>query len=293
MERKLRAHSKPNPVYSSPVRPYSVLESDGVETPVVVEVPHAGVIVDDETRATLAVSEHMIARDADLYVDDLYANAPKLGATLIVAHISRYVCDLNRSRADVDALTVSGGSAPNNPHGLIWRLTTDGSSALRSPPLPYAELERRIAQFYEPYHAALITQLQTKRDRFGFAVLLCAHSMPSRSRSQPGDTGETSFRPDLVPGTRRKTTAAASLISITDELATKHGLTLAHDTPYSGGHTTAHYGRPKHGIHAIQLELSRRLYMNETTLSKARGFSATQSLCDELVATLGRTAPGI
>jgi N-formylglutamate amidohydrolase len=269
-----------------------VLEFDGVESPVVVEVPHAGVFVDSETLATLAASGHAIARDADLYVDELYANAPKLGATLLIAHVSRYVCDLNRSRSDVDAITVIGGAAPANPHGLIWRSTTEGSPALLDPPLPYAELERRITRFYDPYHATLARLLERKRERFGFAVLLCAHSMPSRGRLHTFESSESSLRPDIVPGTRQKTTAAASLIDVTDELAKRHGLSLSHDTPYSGGHTTAHYGRPNSGIHAIQLELSRRLYMNEFNLTKTSGFPETQSLCDELVTDLGRVKPG-
>ena len=101
------------------------------EIPVVVEVPHAGTLVDPESMATLAAPVHAIGRDADLYVDDLFCDAPDLGATLIVARLSRYVCDLNRSESDVDALTVIGGSAKPTAHGLIWRLTTDQLPALR------------------------------------------------------------------------------------------------------------------------------------------------------------------
>src|SRR5688572_17985308 len=104
---------------------FSVIEPTGPETPVVVEVPHAGLYVDPPSLATLAAQGRSIGRDADLFVDDLYTEAPALGATLLVAHVSRYVCDLNRAEADVDTLAVEGGGPRAAPHGIIWRATTD------------------------------------------------------------------------------------------------------------------------------------------------------------------------
>ena len=273
------------------VSPFTVLEPHGSPRPVVVEIPHAGILVDPESLSSLAATGYSIGRDADLYVDELYENATKFGATVLCANISRYVCDLNRSATDIDPLTVCGGAAPANPHGLIWRSATDGSPALVRAPLPYAELERRLTAFYHPYHRALRDLLATKQSQFGFVILLCGHSMPSRSRAGYRGSGRTTLRADLVPGTRHRTTAAAAIIDITDKLAHDHRLSLSHDNPYSGGFTTAHYGRPQHGVHAIQLEVSRRLYMDEDSLKKGAGFSDTRALCDELVSELCRTDP--
>src|SRR5690348_5649777 len=131
--------------------PFSIVEPSGDETPVIVEVPHAGLFVDGPALATLAAPARSIGRDADLWVDELYADAPAHGATMIVAHVSRYVVDLNRSEKDVDAEAVVG-APPNTPatRGIIWRLTSDGARVLDGP-LPRRELERRLDTYYRPY----------------------------------------------------------------------------------------------------------------------------------------------
>ena len=263
---------------------FSVREPIGPETPVVVEVPHAGLFADPESLATLAAPARSLGFDADLYVDELYADAVHEGATLVVAHISRYVCDLNRAENDVDSLTVEGGTPRAAPHGLIWRLTTDNQSALTRP-LSQQELSRRLRQIYRPYHAALAELLRLKQERFGHAVLLCAHSMPSRGRLGHSDPGRD--RADVVPGSRGRTTAAAAVIDAPDRLARELGYSVAHDNPYRGGFTTGWYGRPQDGIHAVQVELSRRLYMDELTLAKKTSdFERTRRYCRSLVARL-------
>src|SRR5690349_24706312 len=106
-------------------------------------------------------------RDADIFVDRLYRNAPSLGATLLVANLSRYVVDLNRAADDLDAATVSGHpiSAGSQPRGVVWRTTTDGRPVLARP-LGRRELQRRLDDYYAPYHAELSTQLQGLRERF-------------------------------------------------------------------------------------------------------------------------------
>lgn len=265
---------------------FKVIEPRAPETPVVVEVPHAGLSVDALTLTSLAAPARSIAVDADLYVDELYACAPDVGATLLVAEHSRYVCDLNRSEQDVDPLAVAGGSAQRAPHGLIWRDTTEGQRALYQP-LSRDELERRLVTYYRPYHQRLTELLAAKRAKFGFAVLLAGHSMPSRGRPGHADTGRD--RADVVPGSRGRTTAAGVIIDTPEQVARPRGWTVVHDDPYRGGFTTEFYGRPERNQHALQVELSRRLYMNEATLEKKRdGFEETRDFCTGLVAALGR-----
>jgi N-formylglutamate amidohydrolase len=269
---------------------FSVHEPNGNETPLLVEVPHAGLYVDPQSLSSLIAPARSLVRDADLYVDELYREAPIEGATLLVSHVSRYVCDLNRSESDVDAATVDGGGSRATPHGLVWRTTTDDQPALGAP-LPRSELIRRLRDFYRPYHARLSEILERKRHRFGFAVLLCAHSMPSRGRAGHADPGRQ--RADVVPGTRGRTSTAEFVIEAVDELVRELGWTIAHDDPYKGGFSTGHYGRPENGVHAIQIELARRLYMDEATLlKKQEDFGRTQAFCRRLVARLGACTLG-
>jgi N-formylglutamate amidohydrolase len=270
--------------------PFTVIEPDpDAETPLAVEIPHAGLFVDGPTLARLAAPARAIGRDADLYVDELYADAPSCGATLLTANVSRYVCDLNRGEADVDAESVEGAPAHvRATRGIIWRLTSDGAKVLDAP-VPRAELERRLDTYYRPYHRALAQLLERKRERFGFAILLAAHSMPSTGRAGHGDPHAK--RADVVPGTRGRTSAAACFIDAVDDHARAGGLSIAHDNPYQGGYTTQHYGRPQKAIHVVQVELARRLYMDEPTLAKHAGFEQLRAWAAGLVTALGKIRP--
>jgi N-formylglutamate amidohydrolase len=264
---------------------FSVIEPTTVETPVIVEIPHAGIAVDAPSLAYLVAPACAIGRDADLYVDELYADAPSCGATLIVAHVSRYVVDLNRGEKDIDGDAVQGAAGGRRAsRGVVWRLTSEGERAIERP-LPGAELERRLQTHYRPYHAALAQTIERKRKKFGFAIVLAAHSMPSMGRD-----GQVP-RADLVPGTRAATSAARSVIDAVDAHARVSGLSVAHDDPYQGGYTTLFYGQPNRQVHVIQLELARRLYMNETMLMKNALFDRTREFCIDLVSILGRTTP--
>lgn len=268
---------------------FSILEPTAPESAVIVEVPHAGLWVDGPALATISAPARSIGRDADLWVDELYADAPSHGATLLVAGVSRYVVDLNRSERDVDSESVEG--APVNARatrGIVWRLTSEGTRVMDGP-LPRSEVERRLDTYYRPYHRALQLLIDRKRAKFGFALVLAAHSMPSTGRTGHGDPG--ALRADVVPGTRGRTSAARAFIDAVDALARASNMSVSHDDPYQGGFTTAHYGRPAADAHVVQVELSRRLYMDEVTLQKAAGFERTRRFCSELVARLARTKP--
>lgn len=249
------------------------------ESPVIVEVPHAGLRMDAASLAYCAAMGRNLGRDADLFVDELFGDAVSAGATLLCAEMSRYVCDLNRHPGDFDSQTSSTGGAEPAPHGVIWRKSTDGRPALTST-LPASEVERRLTSFYEPYHRALREEVERKKQLFGMVILLSGHSMPSFGR-----LGEA--RADIVPGTRTQTTAGRPVIAVVEQLALDFRLRLAHDDPYKGGHTTASYGKPAEGVHAIQVELARRLYMDEVHLVRAAGFADCRRFCLELVRQLG------
>lgn len=267
------------------------LRASDAPRPLLVEVPHAGLGIPDAVRAEITAPQASILRDADMYVDKLYARAPALGATLLVANVSRYVVDLNRAPDDVDLSTVPDHPAPRGaqPRGVVWRVTTDGQPALAAP-LKYTQLRARLELFHTPYHRAIADTLSRMRARHGHAILLAGHSMPSVGRAGHSDPGAK--RADVVPGTRSRTTASEKLIDLVDAHFKDAGLVVRHDDPYKGGFTTQHYGRPRDGFHAIQIELSRALYMDEETgAPRPADFDKLSALLDALVTKLAAAEP--
>jgi N-formylglutamate amidohydrolase len=255
--------------------------------PLLVEVPHAGLLVPDDVRDQLSAPEDALRRDADIYVDKLYEHAPECGAVLLVARHSRYVVDLNRASDDIDTATVSDHPTASGaqPRGVVWRSTTDGRPLLTHP-LSYRQLLARLERHYLPYHETLRRSLDALRERFGHVILLAGHSMPSFGRSMHSDAGAR--RADVVPGSCGRTSADRRVIDLVDAHFRAAGLSVRHDDPYKGGFTTSHYGRPSERCHAIQIELNRALYVDEQTCKlKATEAAALQQLLDELLVKLG------
>ena len=277
--------------------PFERIDPTGAETPVVVEVPHAGIEADAAFLEPLVAPARSLGRDADLYVDALYEDAPAHGATLLVARASRYVIDLNRGEKDIDGDVVEGARGDvRMHHGLIWRTTSDGEPAL-SRRLNAHELEERLELVWRPYHRELAAIIERKRQRFGMVVLLAAHSMPSVDRgvrgARDGREGVEAVargRADVVPGSRGRRSAAGRFIDVVEAHAVAEGWSVRHDEPYAGGFTTQHYGRPADGVHAVQVELARRLYLDETTLRPSSRFPAIRAWCGLLVGKLAEAA---
>jgi N-formylglutamate deformylase len=271
------------------VAPFDLIDPPaGAETPVLVEVPHAGLHVPAPIRAIIAAPDGAIARDADRFVDQLFADAPLEGATLLVARCSRYVVDLNRGEDDVDAEAVEGAHASGRaPRGVIWRLSGDGARILARP-ISADDFRARLETYHRPYHREIRRILARKVERFGVAVLLAAHSMPSHARLHNGGSGAP--RADVVPGTRGRTTAHGRFIDCVERHAFTKNWSVRHDDPYRGGYTTAHYGRPGERVHAVQVELARRLYMDESSGEQHTRFVDVRAWCRGLVAKLAETA---
>ena len=258
-----------------------------IPSPVLVEVPHSGLLLPPEVESEIDASPLAVLRDSDIYVDQLYQGAPGNGATLLVARVSRYVVDLNRGPDEVDSAAV-----PRHPRarhiparGVVWRARTDGTPLLRSP-LTIEQFSRRLELFYEPYHQALRDVATKIHEQHGRVMILAAHSMPSAGRRMIG--GGPVRRADVVPGTRGRSTADGRIIDLIDSHFREAGLSVKHDDPYRGGWTTSRYGVPKRGQHAVQIELSRALYVDERTNEvKKNDFAELQTVLDQLVAKLG------
>lgn len=241
-------------------------------SPLVISFPHVGLEwPDDEPRPRPTVD---FARNADLAVDQLYPDAALLGAATVRARFSRLLIDLNRAPDDVSAALVpdhpaprprqppwastGGRSPPVHNRGLIWR-TAVGNLPIFSGPLPYAELRRRLRRYYDPYHRAIELLLERRRARFGYAVLLEAHSMPS---SVPGDLVLGTFE----GGACSPELEALALAALASPGPLGVSLAIRLNDPYRGGELVRKFGRPEHGIHALQLEVNRALYMDEASL---------------------------
>lgn len=272
--------TQPDAVGSSPFFTLERPESD--PRPLLIEIPHAGLAIPEEVAAEMRAPRDGILRDADIYVDKLFAGACRHGASMLTALTSRYVVDLNRAPHDVDLQTVPDHPAPRGvqPRGVVWRMTTDGRSLLRRP-LSYAQLQRRLERFHRPYHETLQAELDRLRDRWGYVICLAAHSMPSVGRALRSDRAMR--RPDVVPGSRGRTSADGRLIELIGDHFHEHGLSVRHDDPYRGGYTTAHYGKPTEGVHVVQIELNRALYVHESTCEPKPELEELRSVLDALV----------
>jgi N-formylglutamate deformylase len=272
----------------SSYEPFYVELPRSAEIPVVVEVPHAGLFMDAESLSTLVVPARSMVKDADLYVDELVTTTPDHGATVLVANFSRYFMDLNRHPDDHDRHAVMGSMGKEAPHGIVWHRNTDRDRVL-SRPISVEELQRRLNKVYRPYHGKLRDILEQKRKKFGYVVLICAHSMPSSAVSLSGHRIQ---RADIVPGTRGRTTAGEQFIHTVEQVANEAGYTVRHDEPYKGGFSTMNYGQPGANTHAIQIEVARRLYMNETSLLRIpSGVSQLRLFYGSLMHQLSRVKP--
>ncbi len=266
------------------LRGFDLERAIGPERPIVVEVPHAGLAVPDDVRSELVMTREDVLRDADLFVDRLYASAPRLGASLLRAQLSRYVVDLNRAEDDVSLEIVPDHPAPRptQRRGVVWRTTTAGAPALARGTLRFTELEHRLERYHRPYHRALAGEVERKRRLFGRVLVVCAHSMPSLAHPS------RMRHADVVPGSQGGTTTSRRVLSTIDEVCRLARLDVRHDEPYRGGYTTRLYGRPSEGIHAVQIELNRALYVDERTSEPIDdGFARLERVIEALLEALG------
>ncbi|HEX3696938.1 MAG TPA: N-formylglutamate amidohydrolase [Polyangia bacterium] len=258
-------------------------------SPVVVSVPHAGIATVGFENAL--APELDVRCDADLHVDRLYRiGEPSAPSAFVAARLSRFVCDLNRDPDDVGPGAVPLHRDPRNAdgRGFIWAVTTAGSPAL-SRPLSLEDWRARTS-IHAAYHDAITRALNRARDRFGFAVLVDGHSMPSRGRQGHKDPGRE--RADVVPGDRDGSSCSPALSRLVGGHFAERGYRVAFNDPYKGGFITTHHGRPAEHIHAIQIELRRDLYMNESTYTIVdAGFQRLRSAIDDLLAKLETFQP--
>jgi N-formylglutamate amidohydrolase len=261
----------------SAIAPFEIRSSAEQRVPFVFSSPHSGRFYPPRFLSMTKLDTTAIRRSEDSFVDELFAGAVMLGAPLISANFPRAYIDVNRepweldprmffepvpSFANIRSARVAGGL------GTIPKLVGEGLDIYPSR-LPLAEALSRIDGVYKPFHDTLKRLVLRTHDQFGFAVLVDCHSMPASIR-----IGENGVRPDFIIGDRFGASIAGMAVEHAIALLSGMGYTVAHNKPYAGGFITEHYGRPTRGMHALQIEINRGLYMNERTFQKSAGFDA-------------------
>jgi formiminoglutamase len=222
------------------------------DAPLVVSIPHAGTWLPDDIERRM-VSPWLARKDADWWIDQLYAFAGELGATIVRTTVSRTVIDVNR---DPSGASLYPGMATT---GLCPTTTFDGEPLYRSGDEPdAAEIEARRARWFDPYHKALAGELRRLRGLHPGVVLYEAHSI--RSRVPRLFDGEL---PNFNIGTNDGASCAPALTAAVEAACDGSGFSRVTNGRFKGGWTTRHYGHPGDGVHAVQMELACRGYMTE------------------------------
>ena len=220
--------------------------------PLIVTFPHTGTSLPEDIAGHF-ISPERARRDTDWWIDQLYAFAAEMGATLIHTAISRSVIDVNRDP--------SGASLyPGQNTTTLCPLTTfDGAPLYKPGKEPNeADISRRRTAFHTPYHHAIENQIARLRAVYGKVVLYDAHSI----RSQIPDLFE-GLLPVFNVGTNYQTTCAPELAEEVTSVCAASGQSTVLDGRFRGGWTVRHHGAPASGIHAVQMELSCRGYLRE------------------------------
>ncbi len=250
--------------------------TDQMNVPFVFNSPHSGRHYTSYFLNLSRLSPLLLRKSEDALVDYLFQFAPDLGAPLMAATFPRAYVDLNREPYELDP-DLFEAPLPDHANsqtirvaaglGTIARVVGNGLDIYRQQ-ISLEEAMWRIENLYVPYHEQLRALLVRQVEMFGMSILIDCHSMPSIQRHLSHN-----MRPDVVIGDRFGHSANSDFVSYLIELFKEQGLNVAHNIPYAGGYITEHYGAPDEGVHAIQVEINRSLYMDEVLIEPHSGFS--------------------
>ena len=286
------------PIAAGDPPPVTVLRPVRQLLPVVVSSPHSGREYPDDLLASTGLDERTLRSSEDSFVDELFAAAPELGAPLVAATFPRVYVDANREPFELDPAMFSDPLPPyvttRNARiaaglGTIARVVSNAVPVYPAK-LTFDDALRRIDGYWRPYHAALAEAIQETRDRFGFCILLDAHSMPSNVQAVGAD-GRSRPVSDMVLGDCHGTSCSSVLTRRVERMLAHQGYSVHRNTPYAGGYVTRHYGRPDLGVHALQVEVKRGLYMDEGRLARNGGMTRVMADMRRLIAALATFDP--
>lgn len=269
------------------------------DTPLVLDSPHSG--TDYPADFGFACDLATLRRAEDTHVEKLYNFAPALGVAWIEAHFPRSYLDANRDTTEVDVDLLDAPwphpvatdpvvlSKVRLGKGLIWRCTDEGVP-LYQRKLAVAEVEQRIARCWQPYHAAVAQAIAAAHARHGYSLHINCHSMPAVA-SRHATEFPGLVHADFVVGNRDATSASEALAQLICAQLRAQGYSVSYNHPYKGVELVRRYGQPAAQRHSIQLEINRKLYMNEETLELHQGFAPLQDSLRALVQRLLVTDP--
>lgn len=258
--------------------------------PVVFSSPHSGRYYPAELLARSRLPLRLLRQTEDAFVDGLIAAAPSHGAWLVCANYARTWVDLNREASELDLSMFADpprgkvsctGDRVRAGYGCLPRLAATGAE-IYDAPLSWQDAEERLNTVHAGFHRQLAATLASARAvGGGRAVLIDWHSMPSAPRSGRA-------LPHIVLGDRYGATCSHRLVAAAERAFRRPGYTVTRNAPYAGGYTTRHWGRPAEGVHALQIEINRALYMDEESVEPNAGFDilrrdlgvVMEALCD-------------
>jgi N-formylglutamate amidohydrolase len=280
-------------------------EGPAPRSPLVFASPHSGRCYPPDMMAASLLDAAAIRLSEDAYVDELILGAVGHGASVITASYARAYIDVNREPYELDASmfedelpAFARGRSARVAAGLgsIARIVAEGHE-IYARKLTFAEARRRIELVHRPYHDALAGLLAQARAAFGLAVLVDWHSMPAaaaRTYGQSGDSTRSGISGagscDLVLGDRFGTACAPQITALVETELEAMGYRVARNAPYAGGYTTEFYGKPAGRTHALQIEINRGLYLDETSLEPRAGFSRLKADLERVFAALAQGA---
>lgn len=272
---------------TGPLPAFVLRSPEQLIAPVIFASPHSGEHYPQSMRSDLCVPILDLRRTEDAFVGDLFAPVLEHGAIQIEAQYGRAYVDLNRDVRELDAdmfadgvPRVAGMPSARVKAGLgcLPRVGASGHEIYRRK-LSLAEGSFRLDHVYDGYHGALQAEIERLKSDWSDVVIIDCHSMPSR---QPG----RSSLPDIVLGDRFGSSCSAHLTSDVEKAMRKLGFSVSRNAPYAGGYTTRRYGRPRRGVHVLQIEINRSLYMNERDVRRSAGFDALQKQLNEVTAAI-------
>ena len=248
-----------------PATAFDIRTPDAHTVPLVFASPHSGSDYPADFVAGARLDPVALRRSEDGFVDELFAAAPALGAPLLRALFPRAFIDANRGL------------------GTIARVVSSGQD-IYPRKLTFAEAADRIDSYYRPYHKALETLISDTKRKFGYCVVVDCHSMPSIGGPLDPDAGRG--RADFIIGDCFATSCAPYITDAIERAISGCGYAVARNKPFAGGFTTRHYGQPRDGVHTVQIEINRALYMDELNIRKNANFDQVAAQMTDVIAAL-------
>jgi N-formylglutamate amidohydrolase len=263
-------------LFDGELSPFTIVEPAAWRAPIIFNSPHSGSVYPDEFLSASRIDLPGLRRSEDSFMDELIGGLSDRGFPTVTVNFPRSYVDVNREPYELDprmfagrlpsfantrSMRVAGGL------GTIPRVVGDGQEIYRER-LSVDDALARIEALYKPYHRALRRLINKAHQAFGTVVVVDCHSMPSIgvSRDEPR-------RPDVVIGDRYGTSCAPMLADMIEETMGRLGYSVGRNKPYAGGFITEHYGNPASGLHSVQLELNRAIYMDERRRERGARFA--------------------